>query len=62
MQDKLLEKLDLDSQSIEKLIKERTVARQNKDWNRGDAIRDELLARGVELKDGPEGTTWKVKG
>jgi cysteinyl-tRNA synthetase len=62
MQDKLLEKLDLDSQSIEKLIQERNTARQNKDWNRGDAIRDELLAKGVELKDGPEGTTWKVKG
>ena len=61
MQDKLLEKLDLDSQSIEKLIQERNVARQNKDWSRGDAIRDELLAQGVELKDGPAGTTWKIR-
>jgi cysteinyl-tRNA synthetase len=62
MQDTLLQKLDLDSKSIERLIQERNVARQNKDWTRGDAIRDELLAKGVELKDGPEGTTWKVKG
>jgi cysteinyl-tRNA synthetase len=62
MQSKLLEKLDLDSDSIEKMILERNVARQNKDWYKGDAIRDELLARGVELKDGPEGTSWKVKG
>ena len=62
MQEKLLEKLDLDTKAIEKLILERNVARQNKDWTRGDAIRDELLARGVELNDGPEGTTWKVKG
>jgi cysteinyl-tRNA synthetase len=61
MQDKLLEKLDLDSQSIERLIQERNVARQNKDWSRGDAIRDELLAQGVELKDGPAGTTWKIR-
>ena len=26
-----------------------------------DEIRDELLAHGIELKDGPEGTTWSVK-
>ena len=58
---KLLKKIDLDNETIEKLIEERNVARQEKDWSKGDAIRDELLARGVELKDGPEGTTWKVK-
>jgi cysteinyl-tRNA synthetase len=61
MQRKLLEKLNLDKESIEKLVRERTLARQNKDWARSDVIRDELLAKGVELKDGPEGTTWKVK-
>ena len=61
IQDKLLKRLDLDTEAIEKLIQERSLARQDKDWARGDAIRDELLARGVELKDGPEGTTWKVK-
>ena len=61
IQDKLLKRLDLDTEAIEKLIQERSLARQDKDWARGDAIRDELLAKGVELKDGPEGTTWKVK-
>jgi cysteinyl-tRNA synthetase len=61
VQNELLEKLDLETEAIERLIQERTLARQNKDWARGDAIRDELLAKGVELKDGPEGTTWKVK-
>ena len=62
VQHKLLQKIDLDTEAIEKLILERNLARQDKDWARGDAIRDELLARGVELKDGPDGTTWKVKG
>ena len=62
MQNELLEKLKLDSQAIEELVRERTLARQNKDWSRSDAIRDELLAKGIELKDGPDGTTWKVKG
>jgi cysteinyl-tRNA synthetase len=53
--------LDLDAEMIEGMIAERNEARQNKNWARSDAIRDELLAKGVELKDGPEGTTWKVK-
>jgi cysteinyl-tRNA synthetase len=57
-----IKKLDLDPDMIEDMIRQRNEARQNKDWARGDAIRDELLARGVELKDGPEGTSWKVRG
>jgi cysteinyl-tRNA synthetase len=61
MQSELLEKLNLDRDSIEKLVHARTLARRNKDWARSDAIRDELLAMGIELKDGPEGTEWKVK-
>ncbi len=61
IQNNLLKTLDLDTEAIERLIQERSLARQNKDWARGDAIRDELLARGVELKDGVEGTAWKVK-
>ena len=30
------------------------------EWAKADAIRDELLAKGVVLKDGPDGTTWTV--
>ncbi|MCC6847030.1 MAG: cysteine--tRNA ligase [Deltaproteobacteria bacterium] len=45
---------------IERLIAERAAARKAKDFKRGDAIRDELLARGVVLKDGAGGTTWSV--
>ena len=62
LQEKRINELGLDSTMIETMIRKRTEARQNKDWARGDAIRDELLAKGVELKDGPEGTTWKAKG
>jgi cysteinyl-tRNA synthetase len=50
----------LDVADIERLIGERAAARKAKDFKRGDAIRDELLARGVVLKDGAEGTTWSV--
>ncbi|MFW5712776.1 MAG: cysteine--tRNA ligase [Spirochaetota bacterium] len=45
----------------EKLIREREEARANKDFARADQIRDELLEKGIELKDTPEGTVWKKK-
>ena len=48
---------DLDSE-IEALIEERQQARKNKDWATADRIRDELKARGIILKDTPQGVTW----
>jgi len=57
----LLDKLDIDADTIRAMIRERDRARMEKDWARGDAIRAELLARQIELQDGPEGTTWDVK-
>jgi len=50
----------IDPAEVERLIGERAAARKAKDFKRGDAIRDELLARGVVLKDGAGGTTWSV--
>jgi len=51
----------LDVARIESLINERLAAKKNKDFARADAIRNELLALGVEIKDGPTGTTWMRK-
>ncbi len=48
---------DLDSE-IEKLIEQRQEARKNKDWATADKIRDDLKARGIILKDTPNGVTW----
>jgi cysteinyl-tRNA synthetase len=45
---------------VEKRVGERTAARAEKDFARGDAIRDELLALGITLKDGPSGTEWTI--
>ncbi|CAA0143960.1 Cysteine--tRNA ligase [Tenacibaculum maritimum] len=42
------------------LIKLRKEARENKDWALSDQIRDELLALGIQLKDGREGTTFAI--
>jgi len=48
------------AEEIEALIDQRNAARKNRDFDRADAIRDELLARGVELEDTREGTRWKI--
>ncbi len=54
--DKEEELLDAD---IERLIEERQAARKARDFARADAIRDELLAKGIILKDTREGVQWK---
>lgn len=51
-----------DAAKVEELISQRADAKANKDFARADAIRGELDAMGVELRDTPEGTTWKVRG
>lgn len=48
---------DIDD-DIEKLIEQRQTARANKDWATADKIRDELKAKGIILKDTPQGVTW----
>lgn len=48
---------DIDD-DIEKLIEQRQTARANKDWAMADKIRDELKAKGIILKDTPQGVTW----
>ena len=52
-------KEDILDEEIEKLIEERQAARKAKDFARADAIRDELLAKGIILKDTREGVQWK---
>ena len=51
----------MDEAEIERLIAERNAARAAKNWAEADRIRDALAARGIILKDGPQGTTWEVK-
>ena len=53
--DKKEEMLDED---IEALIAERQQARKDKNFARADEIRDELLAKGIVLKDTREGVRW----
>ena len=63
--------LNLDSESsssntnkldgvVNMLIEMRKEARDNKNWALSDEIRDRLLALGIQLKDGKDGTTFSV--
>ena len=47
------------AEEIEALIAQRSEAKKVKDWGRADAIREQLKAMGVELKDTPNGVEWK---
>jgi cysteinyl-tRNA synthetase len=53
--------IPLTEAEIEGKIKERIIARQNKDWAMADAIRKELEGKGIILEDKRDGTSWKVK-
>jgi cysteinyl-tRNA synthetase len=54
-------KPDIDDAAVQALIEKRNTARANKDFATSDAIRDELAAMGVTIKDGPEGTSWTTQ-
>jgi len=50
------------SGTVELLIKLRAEARNNKDFATSDQIRDQLMALGIQLKDGKEGTVFTLEG
>jgi cysteinyl-tRNA synthetase len=50
---------DLSPEAIAQRIAERVAARKAKNFAESDRIRDELLAAGIVLEDGPAGTTWR---
>ena len=43
-------------------IEERKNAKKEKDFAKADAIRDELAAKGIRIKDTREGTVYEIEG
>lgn len=56
---KVIKKEEILDKEIEALIEERQEARKAKNFARADEIRDELLEKGIILKDTREGVKWK---
>ena len=42
------------------MIEKRRIAKENKNYEEADRIRDELLEKGIKLIDGREGTTYEL--
>lgn len=55
--DKVEEKMHDIPEAIEKLLEERRIARQNKNWAESDRLRDLIKEKGYIVKDSKEGTT-----
>ena len=51
----------LSAATIEALLADRELARQNKNYAQADQIRDELMAKGVDILDGVGASTWKYR-
>ncbi len=49
-------------QFIENMIQKRQEAKKNKDFQLADAIRAELLEKGIALEDTRQGVNWKKRG
>lgn len=47
--------------AVDLLLQIRAEAKANKDWATSDKIRDELNKIGFDIKDGKDGTEWKLK-
>ena len=57
----LLKEKNISLKQIEIEIKKRDKSRKEKNYKESDLIRDELLGKGIELKDTIDGTQWSVK-
>jgi cysteinyl-tRNA synthetase len=61
VQMKITQKSAVDEAEIYCAIETRKAARAAKNFAESDRIRDDLLAKGIVLKDRPQGTTWEAK-
>jgi cysteinyl-tRNA synthetase len=57
----LLATLSFSDADIDTLVAERTLAKKQRNFARADAIRNELLEKGILLEDSKDGVRWKRK-
>ncbi len=55
-----LKRRELDANEVDSLVLQRHEAKKAKDFATADAMRDKLLAMGVEVRDTPNGPVWDV--
>jgi cysteinyl-tRNA synthetase len=60
LRDNRAARADIDPAKVQELLDARAQARKDKDFEKSDAIRDELAAMQVEVHDTPQGATWDV--
>ena len=58
---RIASKAQVNTVAIADAIAARNAARKARDFKESDRIRDDLLAKGIVLKDGPEGTSWEIQ-
>ena len=58
---KLLEEKGLSKDWVDEQIAARAAAKADKNWAEADRIRDELLEKGIVIKDSKDGATWEIK-
>jgi cysteinyl-tRNA synthetase len=57
----LAERMGLSDAEIDALVAERTQAKKTRNFARADAIRNELLGKGIVIEDAKDGVRWKRK-
>lgn len=59
LKDFALRRAKLTEDHVLQKIEERNLARKNKEYEKSDAVRQDLASVGIALMDNPEGTTWR---
>ena len=52
---------DLTNEVMDIILQLRYKAKENKDWDSADFIRDELNKLKIQVKDGKDGSSWELK-
>ena len=60
LRDRAAARRGIDQELVARRLAERAEARRAEDFARSDAIRDELLEKGISVHDSPSGSTWSI--